>query len=47
MEKAPAPLIISEGAQGFATHEFDGLVQVVQVLNQYWIEIVALPAADD
>ena len=33
------------GVNSFITKPvtFDGLVQVVQVLNRYWIEIVALP----
>ena len=37
------------GVNSFITKPvtFDGLVQVVQVLNQYWIEIVALPSTDD
>lgn len=37
------------GVNSFITKPvtFDGLVQVVQVLNQYWIEIVALPSQDD
>ncbi len=37
------------GVNSFITKPvtFDGLVQVVQVLNQYWIEIVALPGHDD
>ena len=34
------------GVNSFITKPvtFDGLVQVVQVLNQYWVEIVAVPA---
>ncbi len=37
------------GVNSFITKPvtFDGLVQVVQVLNQYWIEIVALPGSED
>ncbi|MGI9355379.1 MAG: response regulator [Rhizobiaceae bacterium] len=37
------------GVNSFITKPvtFDGLVQVVQVLNRYWIEIVALPGMDD
>jgi two-component system response regulator len=37
------------GVNSFITKPvtFDRLVQVVQVLNQYWIEIVALPGIDD
>lgn len=37
------------GVNSFITKPvtFDGLVQVVQVLNQYWIEIVALPSQDE
>lgn len=37
------------GVNSFITKPvtFEGLVQVVQILNQYWIEIVALPSADD
>lgn len=37
------------GVNSFITKPvtFDGLVQVVQVLNRYWIEIVALPSLDD
>ena len=34
------------GVNSFITKPvtFDGLVKVVQVLNQYWVEIVAVPA---
>lgn len=37
------------GVNSFITKPvtFDGLVQVVQVLNAYWIEIVALPSMDE
>lgn len=37
------------GVNSFITKPvtFDGLVQVVQVLNRYWIEIVALPGLED
>ena len=36
------------GVNSFITKPvtFNGLVQVVQVLNKYWIEIVALPNSD-
>jgi len=36
------------GVNSFITKPvtFDGLVNVVQVLNKYWIEIVALPSQD-
>ncbi|MEP1206853.1 MAG: response regulator [Rhizobiaceae bacterium] len=37
------------GVNSFITKPvtFDGLVQVVQILNQYWVEIVAVPANID
>ncbi|MEL7430742.1 MAG: response regulator [Pseudomonadota bacterium] len=37
------------GVNSFITKPvtFEGLVKVVQILNQYWIEIVALPGGDD
>ena len=37
------------GVNSFITKpvSFDGLVEVVQVLSKYWIEIVALPPEDD
>ncbi|NKB51097.1 MAG: response regulator [Rhizobiaceae bacterium] len=37
------------GVNSFITKPvtFDGLVKVVQILNQYWVEIVALPANID
>ena len=37
------------GVNSFITKPvtFDGLVDVVQVLSKYWIEIVALPPEDD
>lgn len=37
------------GVNSFITKPvtFDGLVKVVQILNQYWIEIVALPNSED
>ncbi len=37
------------GVNSFITKPvtFEGLVQVVQILNRYWIEIVALPNIED